>query len=189
MRDSLDELLFSLDARRQSPAHIWPTLHTMSDSCLRWSSSQPLLPPKDFSATKSEIEEILKSSFNRDAHPPQPHVSPDDIKKFFMDYHKRKEVEEQGNKEEEVEGGVSEEESPYSQKRELPPVTQAAVSVVQRCVHHLSSPTQQVQLLILEALANCILSLKHDQVGCSLRCDVHNSLKSTSSKKNFLSIF
>lgn len=167
MRDSMDELLFALDTRRQSPAHIWPTLHALSKNCLRWSSSQPLIPPTD-STRKEGVKEIVSSvcnSRNVDSSPKQAHLSPDDIKFFFFNYHKKKDQSNQ-NESETVGPGddLLEEDNPYSQKKTLSPATEAAVSVIQRCVHHLSAPSQQVQLLVLEALANAINSLKHDQV-------------------------
>ncbi len=157
MRDSLDELLFSLDARRQSPTHIWPTLHSLSENCLRWSSCQPLLPP-----TNSRNE--LENPSIKETDTPQAQTSPDDIKQFFLNYHRQKEAN-KNDSEESEEVGESEEDDPYMQKRELAPLTRAILSVMQRCAHHLSSPTQQVRLLALEALANAINALKYDQVS------------------------
>ena len=163
MRDSLDELLFSLDARRQSPTHIWPTLHSLSESCLRW-SCQPSVPPTN-SRNEKTGENILENSSTEETDTHQAQTSPDDIKQFFFNYHKQKEADKNDDEEsEEVERGESEEDDPYMQKREVAPVTRAILSVMQRCTHHLSSPTQQVRLLALEALANAISALKHNQV-------------------------
>ncbi len=160
MRDSLDELLFSLDARRQSPTHIWPTLHSLSENCLRWSSGQPSLPPTNSRNEKN----ILENLSIKETDTPQAQTSPDDIKQFFFNYHRQKEANKNDSEESEEEVGESEEDDPYMQKRELAPVTRAILSVMQRCAHHLSSPTQQVRLLALEALANAINALKYDQV-------------------------
>lgn len=161
IHDSLDELLFSLDARRQSPAHIWPTLHSLSEKCRQWSS---LVTPKD-SPHSRNLDEELKDSFDKKKEPNQEYISPENIKQFFLNYHKHRDSNEEDDDHKNVEEHLSEVDDPYTQKQELSPVTQAAVSVMQRCTHHLSSRTQQVQLLTLEALANCILALKYNQVS------------------------
>ena len=190
MQDSLDELLFSLDARRQSPAHIWPALRTLSESCLHWSSNHSSLPPDGVGhthkntnhvvreVTARNTSEILKNSLNkkrekeipRDSKP----VSAENIKQFFLDYHKQKQVEQESVEEGYKEGEEVNEESlengdPYVQKQKLPPVSRAAVDLLQRCAHHLSSPTPSVQLSVLEALSHCLLTLKDDQVRMSVR--------------------
>ena len=123
--------------------------------------------------TAHNTSEILKNSLNKNREEeiprnPRP-VSAEDIKQFFLDYHKQKQVEhesvEEDNKESEevneesIEGG-----DPYVQKQKLPPVSQAAVDVLQRCAHHLSSPIPQVQLSVLETLSYCLLTLKDDRV-------------------------
>lgn len=121
------------------------------------------------------MSEILKNSLNKkieeNISQNEKPISSEDIKKFFLDYHKQKQTEqetiEDGYKEGEEVGEEPLEEAvedPYLQKRNLSPVSQAAVDVLQRCIHHLSSPLLQVRLSVLESLSCCLLALKDDQV-------------------------
>ncbi len=169
MRDSLDELFFSLDTRQLSPIHSWPTLHALSESCVRWSSAIPSVSSID-SKNKQSVKETIRKTCSKNMESRHTCLSPADIKQLFLNYHKEND---QNGENESImaKDDLLEGNDLYSLKQELLPVSRAALSVIQCCVHHLSASSQQVQLLVLEALANVINSLKYDQVYCCVIWD------------------
>ena len=172
MRDSLDELLLSLDVGVADHTHIWPVLLTLSRSTRRWTTQDRAEPAA--SPAREEEEEEGKAESRGEAsrnsvvsEERTPHVSSEEIRQFFLDYHSRKQkVEEEEEEEEEGVGvGVGEEEGEGGeggeQQNKLSPSLQAAVDVLQRCSHFLATTSS---LLVLEALEHCLVTLSCDQV-------------------------
>ena len=149
-----------------------------------------LLTQAPSTAPPSQPSHSSPPSLNTDTPFPQgqrrPHVTPEEIRQFFLDYHHRKKKEEslgiseeqeavdmgQDNKEGRGREGVSTM-SPcvnlcystdYTQKQKLPPHHQAAVDVLQRCVPFLSSPSPSLRLTVLDTAEHCITALRTDKV-------------------------
>lgn len=166
MKDSIDELLLSLDLR-EDPALLWPTFLILTMATSRWAG--PSLRDKDNrSAPVEQGREGGESGEGCEEE--RSHVTPEEVQAFFLDYHQQKDrenlmVEEaEGEKDVNEEGGQEEEGGElYSQTKYLSPELQAAVDVLQRCTHHLSVPSPSLRLTVLDALGHCLRALGTDE--------------------------
>ncbi len=164
MTDSVDELLLSLDLR-EDPSLLWPTLLSLTKATSRWAEPVPHRKCKKTVPVRGE-REGGEGDHRKESLGKRLHATPEEVRAYFLDYHRRQDKElliEDG--EGEV-GEVAEEEEEgeiYSQTKRLPPVQQAAVDVLQRCTHHLSLPSPSLRLTVLDSMGNCLRALEANE--------------------------
>lgn len=163
VRDSIDDLLTSLDTRQADPTVVWAGLRTLARSCERFVSSrcaneQVGGETKSGGMVRGEEVGVIMEEEDKGK------VGIETIADYFLQYHKTKE--EAGQEEEPEEGEESGDmEEPYSQEeRTLPVVEQVCVEVMRRCGHHMSHDQPDVRLVVMDTLQHCLKSLCRDTV-------------------------
>lgn len=169
VKDSIADLLLSLDTGQMEARLIWTGLRALAERCVLWIDQRQLKGVESGGVAKEVKEEetcadvgVAKEEERRD-------VGIKAIAEYFQEYHERKERErEAGNEagseplpEEEMKEG---EEESYSTPK-LPAPEQACVDVLRRCVHHMANQDPGVRLVVLETMQHCMKALRHDKVS------------------------
>jgi hypothetical protein len=146
MRDSIDELLLSLDLQLASNEGVWSVLRSLAAALHRWSPE----------TVKKEGVETRGGG----CHDDRRGCEDEDFSGYFKSL-RRKREEEEVEVDEEGEGETVEE---GGAEPVLSPVEQAAVDILERCPHYLpsSSPSSSsLPLTVLDCLHHCLHSLSH----------------------------
>ena len=108
------------------------------------------------------------------------HVTPEAVEEFFLQYHRKKQRQEEerfadlsdselyeseNEQDRDREGENAKEEDPYDQRKELSPLHRTVVELMHRCGHHMSAEHSSLRLIVLDTLTHCLLALKHQQVS------------------------
>ena len=113
-------------------------------------------------------------------------ISLDNISKYFMEYHRKKEeearkmLENEDHIEDETDGQASEDSSRADTTdttsstdstgycstiaiigQPLPPAVQCCIDILQRCIHHISSNDSSLRLCTLDCVCHCLTALQY----------------------------
>ena len=198
IQDSIDELLLSLDVRQISPSLVWPVLRTLAKSCKRWRepseiSSSHVTDHVTQESSRTKGDHSSHDNVTKDVRPESngkddsvshvtdhmtDHVTPEAIEEFFLQYHREKQHQDElgdlgetdvnAGEEQDIPNGGEEGDDPYNQSKQLSPLSQTVVKVMQRCAHYLSGEPPQLRLTVLETLTHCLVALKHEQVSTNV---------------------
>ncbi|KAL5484668.1 hypothetical protein EMCRGX_G021207 [Ephydatia muelleri] len=166
IRDCMDEVFLLLDIQHCSES-IWPLLHTLACRLAQWELISPSLLPA--STTAEEAGEEGKRVGTETGEEEKP--SAEEIKEFFLEYHKKNAMMEEGNEEtleEEGEEKVPSEdlpmnEEPTDDQPKLSVAHHTAVDILQRCSHHLATPSLSLKMVVLGSLQECLWVLQGQQ--------------------------
>ncbi len=179
VRDSMRDLLLSLDTNQLEPQLVWVGLRTLAENCKRWVTTRDSkgggavgtekgVESEDHPTSKNSkgrvVEGVAKGVESK--NDPREDIGIEAIAQYFHQYHQEKE---EGLEEEEGGGVMDEEGCCYEDKPRLP-VEQVCVDIMRRCVHHMSHPISAVRLVVMETLQYCMTALQHDQVSLNIPC-------------------
>lgn len=162
--DCKNALLLSLD-QWCSVSESWSVLHALAKRLKDWieleeSGNETSIQKDEDEVKNSETEETFEKK------------DMDSIGHYFLEYHtKKQENEEMGDLSEERDG-PEEEVNNEATDKVPPPAVQAGVDIIQRCTHHLSSTDNALRLVILECLELSLIAMK--PVQRVLLPEVHN---------------
>lgn len=180
LKDTINELLLSLDTRQFDPLLVWEGLRMLARSCDNWVSKRTMKEAPRGVVNGVEQKDVAKGTdpgsvgletVEKDGGKKEK-MTLQAIADYFLQYHRAKEEEGEGYSHE---GEDNPEEEPhYSQERQLPAVELMCVEVMRRCGHHMSHDESGIKLVVMETLLHCMKALRHDQVDTSstVLCDM-----------------
>ena len=148
MQDSIDEVLFALDIHQEKEYAFWPVLLALVKAIVKW-----------FPNTEQQSVCAPPHVHNE---PPVPNsVSHDDMKEFFINYHKQKlhqglqDDNDNGDDDkilEDNDTGDTADDKTKSNKKTLSTHHQAALEILKRCTYFVATNILKTKLIVLDAV-------------------------------------
>ncbi|XP_072037283.1 TELO2-interacting protein 1 homolog [Amphiura filiformis] len=164
LEDTINEILITLDQYYgDRAAAFMKVLHVLVISIVRWFPAEQEYKTQSSSAlTSISDNNSLNPSVN--SHPSQ------DIKAFFLEYHRNKriaagdmddaDIDDAGGDGDHV-VGQDEDQDDVDEKKVLPIHVQAVQQVLERCLHFVSSKDPRLRLLVLDVIQNGVIALAY----------------------------
>ena len=158
MQDSIDEVMFALDVHQEKEHAFWPILLALVKAIVKWfpnEEQQPTCAPAPCAKSRPSVHSSNESCYD---------ASHDDVKEFFINYHKQKHQQELQEDEDEMQEDSSTSDDKTEQsKKVLPGHYQAAIEVLKRCTYFVATNTLKTKLIVLDAIVLCLRALQDVQ--------------------------
>lgn len=159
MQDSIDEVMFALDVHQEKENAFWPVLLALVKAIVKWfpiEEHQSVCTPTH---VKPSVSDSDKNCYS---------ITHDDVKEFFINYHKEKhqqesqddddyEVPEDNNTSDAVDSKIE------PNKKMLSSHHQAATEVLRRCTYFVTTTTLKTKLVVLDAIVFSLRALQDVQ--------------------------
>lgn len=160
MQDSIDEVMFALDIHQEKEHAFWPVLLALVKAIVKWfpveqQQCQSVYPQAHVNTMPPSDED-----YNR--------VSHNEVKEFFMNYHKQKrqqELQEEDSDEAPEDSNTSDTANDKTEpnKKTLSTHHQAAVEVLKRCTHFVATNALKTKLIVLDSVVFSLRALQDVQ--------------------------